>query len=53
MGIFDKFFKPNIEKLEERRDVKGLIKAIKYKDEDVREKAADALFKIGDKNRAL
>ena len=39
MEIFDKFFKPNIEKM---------IRALDHKDEDVRRKAAEALGRIGD-----
>lgn len=45
MGIFGK---PNIEKLKEKRDVEGLIKALKDKNEIVRENAAEALGDIGD-----
>ena len=50
MGIFDKLFgPPNVEKLEEKRDVEGLIKALQYKeDKNVRWKAAEALRKRGD-----
>lgn len=47
MKIFDR--KPNIEELKEKKDVKGLIKALKYKgDENVRQKAAEALGEIKD-----
>ena len=42
------FFKPNIEKMLNRQDVEGLIKALKHKDFEVRKRAADALSKIGD-----
>jgi hypothetical protein len=49
MGIIDKLFKPNVEKLKEKEDVEGLIKAIQYeKDDSVRYNAAEALGKIGD-----
>ena len=41
------FFKPNVEKLADKKDVEGLIKALKYKDEYVRWFAAVALGKIG------
>jgi tetratricopeptide (TPR) repeat protein len=48
MGIFDKFLKPNVEKMEKKKDVKGLIEALKHRETDVRKKAAEALGKIGD-----
>ena len=39
---------PNVQKMEEKEDVKGLIKALGYeKESDVRANAADALGKIG------
>ena len=45
MGLF----KPNVERLAEKRDVKGLAKALFYKKAwRVREAAAEALGKIGD-----
>ena len=44
MGIF----KPNIEKLKARKNVKGLIKALGDKDYVVREGAARALGEIGE-----
>jgi len=43
MGIFDR--KPNIQKLKEKKDVEGLIKALKYKDPDTRMDAVEALGK--------
>lgn len=43
-----KLFKPNIGKMKERKDVKGLIKALQYKEPDVRVRAAEALGEIGD-----
>ena len=46
MGIFGG--KPDIKKLIERRDVKGLIKALKYKDADVREFVALHLGEMRD-----
>ena len=45
MGIFGP---PNIEKLKTRKNIKGLIKALKDKDENVRYYAAKALGWIGD-----
>jgi len=48
MGIFDKLFKPNVERLQEKKNVKGLIKALRHKDGYVREGAAGALGEIGD-----
>ena len=41
-------FKPNIEELKARRDVEGLIRALKDSDWLVRARAAEALGKIGD-----
>jgi HEAT repeat protein len=39
----------DVQKMREKRDVKGLIKALGYeKDRDVREGAAEAIGKIGD-----
>ena len=40
--------KPNIEKMEAKKDVKGLIKALGDKDEHVRRIAAGVLGEIGD-----
>jgi hypothetical protein len=42
------FGPPNIEKLKERRDVKGLIKALRHNDVFLRKDAALALGEIGD-----
>jgi len=47
MSIFGR--KPNVEKLKERRNIKGLIKALKDEDKNVRREAVSALGKIGDK----
>ena len=47
MGLF-RLFRPNIEELKARRDVKGLIKALGDSDMGVRENAAWALGEIGD-----
>lgn len=47
MGIFDK--KPNVEKLRVKGNLKGLIKALRYKtDWRIRKAAAEALGDIGD-----
>lgn len=46
MGIFSR--KPRIEKLKEKRDVGGLIKALDYDDPNLRRNAALALGEIGD-----
>ena len=46
MGLFGP---PNVEKLKGKRDLKGLIKALRYKrDGGVRSSAAEALGEIGD-----
>jgi HEAT repeat protein len=43
------FGTPDVQKMEEKEDVKGLIKALGYeKESDVRESAAEALGAIGD-----
>jgi len=31
MGIFDGLFEPNVKRLQEKKNVKGLIKALRYK----------------------
>jgi len=41
------FFGPNVEKMEKKNDVNGLIKALKHKDSDVRDRAEKALVRIG------
>ena len=43
-----KFSKLDIKKLKEKKDVKGLIKALKYEDSHIRMFAAVALGEIGD-----
>ena len=50
MGLFDFLLgPPDVENLKAKKDVEGLLKALKYKkDNDVREKAAAALGEIGD-----
>jgi HEAT repeat protein len=40
----------NISKMEEKSDVKGLIKALKHRDPGIRQAAAEALCKVGDAN---
>ena len=45
MGVFRKFFKPDIEKMERNRDVEGLIKALRH--EGIRLEAVTALARIG------
>jgi len=49
MGIFDRLFEPIVERLQKKKEVKGLIKALRHKDEYVREEAAEALGEIGDR----
>lgn len=46
--MFFMFFKPNIEKMKNKKDIKGLEKALKNKDVSIRVKAARALGEIGD-----
>ena len=46
MGISD-LFKPNVEKLKEKRDFRGLIKALRHKERDIQSKASEALIVIG------
>ena len=43
-------FKPNIERMKEKKDVNGLKKALKHKDYRIRMKAAEALGEIGVKD---
>jgi len=43
MGIFDRLFKPNVEKLEEKKNVRGLIKVLGDSKNPERGKALDAL----------
>jgi len=47
MGIFA-FFKPDIEKMEKRKDVRGLIGALKNDDNDIRRTAVIALGNLRD-----
>ncbi|HUV79436.1 MAG TPA: HEAT repeat domain-containing protein [Candidatus Bathyarchaeia archaeon] len=47
MGIFD-LFTPNVERMKGRKDVRGLIKALKDEDLHVRSRAARALGEIKD-----
>jgi len=45
MGFFGP---PSVEKMEAKRDVKGLIKALKDEDKHVRRRATEALGNIGE-----
>jgi len=47
-GVEKKITVTNIEELVEKKDVEGLIKALKDKDINVRDGAAEALCKVGD-----
>lgn len=48
MSLFGLFRPPNVEELEAKRDVQGLIKSLSYQKRDnVRQAAAEALGKIG------
>jgi HEAT repeat protein len=49
VGILDKLFKSNMEKMESNKDVEGLIKALKDEDKHFKQWAAGALGKTGDK----
>ena len=50
MALFG-LFKPDVHKLEEKRDVRGLLKTLRYKsDEFIREKAAWALVTVLSEN---
>ena len=48
MGFFGGLFKTNVEKMERKRDVKGLIKALNHKDKEVKIKAIQALGRLKD-----
>lgn len=48
MGIFNGLFKPNVEKLAAKKDVEGLIKALKHKEASVQVAADYALEEIED-----
>jgi len=41
-------FKPNVEKMEKRNDIDGLIKALGYNNVDVQKRAAEALGRLGE-----
>lgn len=43
-------FRPNVIKLEQRRDVDGLMKAMSHKDPEIRRDAATALGHVGGKD---
>jgi HEAT repeat protein len=51
MGFFEWLFRPDVKKLEEMRDVEGLIFVLLHEKDypDARQKAAEALGRIGDK----
>jgi tetratricopeptide (TPR) repeat protein len=42
------FGPPNVNKLEDKRDIKGLIKALRHRDASVRRDAVEALGRVGD-----
>lgn len=42
------FGKPDVRKLEQKRDIKGLIKALKHKNKGLRDEATEALVRIGE-----
>ena len=46
MGIFDR--KPNVTGMEKKRDIEGLLEAMKHKDVEVRRNVAGALGRLGD-----
>jgi HEAT repeat protein len=48
MGFLDGLVKPNVAKLEAKRDVEGLLEALRHKDPGIRQDAALALGRIGD-----
>jgi len=47
MRRLKKFFEPNIERMERKRNVMGLIKALNIRDAIVRHRAASALRRLG------
>lgn len=47
MGIFHR--RPNVDELKKKKDVEGLLKALRYKEASVRAEAAESLGQIGDK----
>jgi hypothetical protein len=46
MGIFG--FKPNVEEMEKKKDIDGLMKALRHKDDSIKQRAAEALGRIGE-----
>ncbi len=50
---FEEEFRPDIEDLEEKKDIKGLIQALKHKDFLIRKDAARSLAKIGDESAVV
>lgn len=53
MSFLQDLFKPNVEKLESRSNVQGLIKALGYKEAKVRSDAAEALGRLKDNNTVV
>jgi len=47
MTFFDSIGKPDVQKLEIRQDISGLLKALKHKDHKIRDAAEQALIRIG------
>lgn len=47
MGILESLFRPNIEKLKSRKEIKGLLLALAYDDLSIQKGAAIALHEIG------
>ncbi len=48
MALSDQTFKPNIQSMEENKDVNGLIKALNHDEYLIRKEAARSLKKVGD-----
>jgi HEAT repeat protein len=48
MGLFDSLFKPDIVKLEEKKDFNKLVEALNYKDNDIRKQAIQAIGRFKD-----
>ena len=48
MGMFDWIVKPNIKRMEKRKDASSLLRALKHNDADIRKQAAQALGNIGE-----
>ena len=50
MDSLEKEFKPDIDELEKKKDIKGLIRALKNEDYIVRKEAARSLTRVGDES---